>query len=213
MKQLLMLTAILALIGCSSDNSSMSVSVGPDVSGVDLEEETMSSSSSEVGEGTSSSNVDTKEQTSSSSIEVKRGTSSSSVDEFTANCKDDYLAINATESMSLSVPQVFYLMQRIYGKEHTLECVKAMYPTLVDEFYVEREFVYVEQCDMEFECPVEVEVDETMHLVSTIRCDLVEKNLMNFLHMSCPNVALAMEGDGFYVEKVGPDTGEVKFYD
>lgn len=210
MKQLLMLTAILALIGCSSDNSSMSVSVGPDVSGVDLEEETMSSS--EAGEGTSSSNVDTKEQTSSSSIEVKRGTSSSSVDEFTANCKDDYLAIYDTD-LRLSVPQVFYLMQRIYGKEHTLECVKAMYPTLVDEFYVEREFVYVEQCDMEIECPVEVEVDETMHLVSTIRCDLVEKNLMNFLHTSCPNVARAMESDGFYVEKVGPDTGEVKFYD
>ena len=190
MKQLLMLTAILALIGCSSDDSSMSVSVGPDVSGVDLEDETMSSSSSESG----------------------KGRSSSSVDEFTANCKAEYLAIIATDRW-LSVPQVFYRMQRLYGKEYTLECVKAMYPTLVDECYVEREVVYVEQCDMEFECPVEVEVDEAMHLVSTIRCDLVEKNLKHYLHMSCPNVAIAMEGDGFYVEHVGPDTGEVKFYE
>ena len=199
MKQLLMLTAILVLIGCSSDNSSMSVPVGPDVSGVDLEEETMSSSSS------------------SSSVSGK-GRSSSSVDEFTANCKADYKAINAADSMRLSVPQVFYRMQRIYDKEHTLECVKAMYPLLVDEFYVEREVVYVEQCDMEFECPVEVEVDdESMSLVSTIRCDLVEKNLRRFFNksypMSCPNVAMGMESDGFYVEKVGPDTGEVKFYD
>ena len=189
MKQLLMLTAILALIGCSSDDSSMSAPVGPDVSGVDLEEETMSSSS-----------------------EAGKGRSSSSVDEFTANCKAEYLEIIATDRW-LSVPQIFYRMQRLYGKEHTLECVKAMYPTLVDEFYVEREVVYVEQCDMEFECPVEVEVDESMHLVSTIRCDLVEKNLKHFLHLSCPNVAIAMEGDGFYVEHVGPDTGEVKFYE
>ena len=228
-KEILMLIAIFALFAGCSDNSSSSVSVGPEVSAVVSDDDTTAVSS----DGKGSSSVDTQEQKSSSSVDSKKGTGSSSVDkgvsssstgtdsgtssssvDFVQTCKDEMKAIEAADTTLIYSVETFYVMQRS-NASHTLDCVTAMYPTMIDDFFIKREVVYIQQCGIEIECPLEAEYKQsTKELKTTVQCDKVSEELANWYGWSCKNMVENMKNGGFYVEEIEPiPDDEIRFYE